>query len=126
MTIRPPRRRSLSVSVGVAAILAAALSGCSGVQGQYASDDDYDYGAACVEQETELRTYDDYCDDDRIGYGWYYLPIGGYAQAIGRRVSGGSFNPPPPGATAFRGGIPKDGAVVSRGGFGGKSGSVGG
>lgn len=115
----------MSVSIGVTAVLAAALSGCSG-------EEEYDYGAVCAERATELRADDDLCEDGTSQYedgtyGWYYFPVGRRAAAIGQRVSGGSFtNPSGP---AYRGGIPEDGDDVdkiSKGGFGGKSGSFGG
>ena len=122
MTTRSPRRRSLSVSVGITAILAA-LSGCS-------VEEEYDYGAVCAERATELRDEDDLCEDGTSQYengiyGWYYFPVDRYAGAIGERVRGGSFTPPSSGSV-YRGGIPEDGADVSRKGFGGKSGSFGG
>jgi hypothetical protein len=120
---RPTRRRSVSVTLGVTAVLAATLSGCSASQ-----EEEYDYGAVCVDQQTQQRVDDDGCDDDgRDGhYGWYYIPTGSRAQPVGQRVSGGSFDPPPSDAATFRGGVPSEGGDVSRGGFGGTSEPVGG
>ena len=126
---RRSRRRSASVSVGVVAVLAAALTGCSDTQGGQGQYDDDDYAAVCVDEQTELRVDDDRCDDDGVvgggAYAWYYVPFGRRVQPVGSRVGGGSFNPPPPGQAAHRG-VPAEGGEVSRGGFGGKSGSFGG
>lgn len=113
----------MSVSIGATAVLAATLSGCS-------MEEEYEYGAVCAERFSELRADDDLCE---VGYPqyedgtyrWYYLPAGVYAGAIGQRLRGGSFTPPSSGSV-YRGGIPDDGADVSRKGFGGKSGSFGG
>lgn len=124
MDARPTtRRRSASVTLGIAAVLAATLSGCSA-----GADDDveYDYGAVCADRQTELRVNDDDDCDDRGSYAWYYIPTGLRAAAIGERVSSGSFDPPPPDAATFRGGVPGEGGTVERGGFGGYSESVGG
>ena len=126
------RRRSASVTLGMTAVLATALLGCGGPDeqssgGQYSGDEDDGYGAVCVEEETQLRVDDDRCDDD-YGNGalaWYYLPLGFRVGGVGQRVTGGSFAVPP-GAQVSRGGVPREGGIVSRGGFGGKSGSFGG
>ena len=122
------RRRSKSVTLGITAVLATTLFGCSSSEGQYSqgqySGDDEGYGAVCVDEDTQQRVDDDVCDGTR-GFAWYYLPIGSRALAVGQRVSGGTFTPPS-GEQAFRGGVPRDGGVVSRGGFGGESGTFGG
>ena len=115
------RRRSGSVNLGIAAVLVATLSGCSGFEEQ-----EYVYGAVCADQRSQVRVDDDLCDDDSAYHGWYYIPVGRLATPIGARVSGGSFGAPPPGATAYRGGVPGEGGTVSRGGFGGSSDSFGG
>ena len=128
------RRRSASVTLGITAILATTLFGCSGsgdgsAQGQYSGDGDDDYGAVCVDEDTDVRVDDDRCDDDGYygggGFAWYYLAVGSRVGPVGQRVSGGTFSLPS-GEQASRGGVPRDGGVVSRGGFGGKSGSFGG
>jgi hypothetical protein len=117
---RPTRRRSASVTFGVATVFVATLSGCS-----VSAEEEYAYGAVCADQRTQARVDDDLCDDGGP-HGWYYIPTGSRAQPVGERVSGGSFDPPPPGEEAFRGGVPREGGVVERGGFGGESESVGG
>ena len=127
------RRRSASVTLGITAVLATTLFGCGGPNEQYSGGQQYSgdeedgYGAVCVEEDTQLRVDDDRCDDDYGGgvLAWYYLPLGSRVGAVGQRVSGGSFVLPA-GAQASRGGVPREGGVVSRGGFGGKSGSFGG
>ena len=126
------RRRSASVTLGMTAVLATALLGCGGPDeqysgGQYSGDEEDGYGAVCVEEETQLRVDDDRCDDE-YGNGalaWYYLPLGFRVGGVGQLVTGGNFALPN-GAQASRGGVPREGGVVSRGGFGGKSGSFGG
>ncbi len=120
---RLTRRRSTSVTIGVTAVLVATLSGCSAAQGN--EEEDYDYGAVCADQQTELRVEDDTCAEGGA-YGWYYIPTGSRAQAVGERVSGGSFNEPPSNEDTYLGGVPSEGGVVERGGFGGESESVGG
>ena len=119
---RPTRRRSASVTIGVTAVLVATLSGCSAS----AEEEEYDYGAVCADQQTQQRVADDDDCDDRGSYGWYYIPVGSRAPAVGERVSGGSFDPPASGEAVCRGGIPSEGGEVSRGGFGSCSGTVGG
>ena len=117
---RRARRRSASVTLGAAAIFAATLSGCS------AGGEEYSHGAVCADPQTERRVEDERCEDGRSGrHGWYFLPVGTRARPVGARLNGGSFTPPP-GAAVFRGGVPREGAVITRGGFGGKSGTVGG
>jgi len=118
---RPTRRRSASVTIGVTAVLTATLSGCSAFQ-----EEEYDYGAVCVDQQTQRRVDDNRCDDGGAFDWWYYMPVGSRAQPVGERASGGSFDPPPPGERAYLGGVPPEGGVVERGGFGGNSESVGG
>jgi hypothetical protein len=119
---QPTRRRSTSVSLGVAAVLAATLTGCSASAGE----EEYDYAAVCADQQTQQRVADDEDCDDRGSYGWYYIPVGTVAPAIGQRVSGGSFDPPPSAQAVCLGGVPDDGGTIERGGFGGCSDTVGG
>lgn len=89
-----PRRRmrSARVAIGVTAVVAAALTGCSASE---------DYTAVCVDEDTMERVSDDDCDDDNDGYGtsggsyvWYYLGSGRRVPSLGSRVSGGSTSPP--------------------------------
>jgi hypothetical protein len=117
----PTRRRSRSVTLGVTAVLATTLFGCSASQ-----EEEYEYGAVCVDEQTQRRVDDDRCDVGDGSHGWYYIPTGSRAQPVGERVSGGSFVPPPSGQQAYLGGVPPEGGEVSRGGFGGNSESVGG
>ena len=81
-----PRRRmrSVSVAIGVTAVAAAALSGCSSSP---------DYNAVCVDERTQQRVSDRDCDDDGTygsTYRWYYLGRGQRSPSVGSRVSGGS------------------------------------
>ena len=87
------RMRSARVAIGVTAVVAASLSGCSTSE---------DYTAVCVDEDTMERVSDDDCDDDNDGYGtyggssyvWYYLGSGRRVPSLGSRVSGGSTSPP--------------------------------
>lgn len=114
------RRRSASVTLGLGAVLAAALTGCS------ASADEYDYGALCADRQTEQRVNDDEDCDDGFSYAWYFVAVGGVAPAVGERLSGGSLDPPASDVAVCYGGIPAEGGEVTRGGFGACSGAVGG
>ena len=107
------RLRSVAITLGAVPLLATGLTGCG------SDDDDYDYSAVCVDQATQQRVDDDECDDDgRDGvHGWYFIPVGFYAGGIGQRVGGGSFATPS--GSHIKGGVPKTGATVQRGGFGG-------
>ncbi|GAA0292364.1 hypothetical protein GCM10009528_06580 [Kineococcus aurantiacus] len=93
------------------------------------SDDAQEYRGVCVDESTHQRVDDDRCDDDggRVGgLGWVYFASGTRAPALGARVSGGTTTLPK-GAALTRGGVPGEGATISRGGFGGGSdSSVGG
>ena len=116
------RRRSATVTLGVTALLAAGLTGCGAEEAEQAEDPDY--GAVCVDSQSQERVDDDRCDDDRGGGGvgpglfaWYFLSRGAFAPAVGQRVSGGTFAQPGVG-TIRRGGINRDGGTVTRGGFG--------
>ncbi|HEX6357901.1 hypothetical protein [Actinophytocola sp.] len=83
-----PRRRmrSVSVAIGVTAVAAAALSGCSSSP---------DYNAVCIDERTQQRVDDDECDDTTGGTrSWYYLGSGQRIPSVGSRVSGGSTNEP--------------------------------
>ena len=108
------RLRSVAVTLGVVPLLAAGLTSCG-------SDEQYDSNAVCVDQTTQVRVDDDRCDDDRTsaggGFGWYFIPVGIYAGGIGQRVGGGSFARPS--GSYITGGVPREGATIKRGGFGG-------
>ena len=112
------RRRSATVTLGVTALLAAGLTACGAEE-----PEDPDYGAVCVNSQTQERVEDDECGDDRGGGGggglfaWYFLSRGAFAPGIGQRVGGGTFTPPG-NTTLRRGGIARDGGTVTRGGFG--------
>ena len=111
---RPPRRRrSRVVSLSVSGVLVATSLAACGSQ-----DDAEEYRGVCVDQETQQRVDDDECDDDRPGFGWIFFGAGARAVGIGQRVSGGVTSLPA-NARAVRGGVPADGATISRGGLGG-------
>lgn len=123
------RMRSMSVAIGVTAVAAAALSGCSSTP---------DYNAVCMDDRTQQRVSDDQCDNNSGTYGsyyrWYYLPRGTRLPSMGSRVSGGSTTEPAGsvnrGGRVSSGGSYGDsggsgGSAHDYGGFGGHSGGVG-
>lgn len=114
------QRKSAAVVLGVTALLAPSLSACSG------GGDEPDNQAVCVDRTTEERVPDEQCDpgdEANIGVGgiffWYFLATraGGFFPGIGQRVSGGTYTVPR--GTYTRGGVPRAGGNVPRGGFGG-------
>ncbi|TWD79926.1 hypothetical protein FB561_0992 [Kribbella amoyensis] len=124
------RMRSAGITLGLTALMAASLTGCS-------SGDQPDYAAICVDPQTQTRTDDDECKDEReyhgsgAGFFWFYMATrgNGYVPAVGSRYnagqgtytiprtgSGGSGSP-----TIRRGGLDRKGGdigTITRGGFG--------
>src|SRR5689334_25327889 len=129
--------RSAGITLGLTALVAATLTGCS-------SDDTADYAAICVDPQTETRVDDDNCKDEReyhgsgAGFFWFYMATRSraYVPAVGARYyigngtytvprerddrtgGGGSGGASP---TIQRGGLSKSGGdigTISRGGFG--------
>jgi len=127
MTDTPRRRmRSAGVTIGVTAVVAAGLSGCS---------TSADYAAVCVDPQTQERVDDDQCDDDSdyngsgSGFFWYYLGASRTIPAVGSGVSGGTFNGSSLSGSVQRGGLSSSGgdtvkSATTKGGFG-SSGSSG-
>lgn len=124
-----PTRRSAAVTLGVTALLAASLTGCS------IGEEEPDQVAVCVDQETQERVADDQCDPEQESRGgsgslvgaaflWYYLGRASAFPALGARVAGGTFATPASGTWA-RGGVPSQGGTVKAGGFGSSSKSGG-
>jgi hypothetical protein len=116
--------RSAGITLGLTALVAASLTGCS-------SDDQPDYAAICVDPQTEQRTDDGNCKDDReyhgsgAGFFWFYMATrgGGLVPPIGGRynTAQGSFTTPAGSPTIKRGGLDTKGGdigKISRGGFG--------
>lgn len=121
-----PRRRmrSVSVAIGVTALAAATLSGCTSSP---------DYNTVCIDEETRERVDDDYCEDDSYssysgGYTWYYIGSGQRVPSVGSRVYGGSTSKPRgsvSGGSGSSGGYGDSGSSsTDYGGFGGRSGGV--
>ena len=117
------RMRSTSISLGITALMASSLTGCSSSA---------DYAAVCVDPETEERVDDDQCDDDSdyngtgSGFFWYYLGSSSRVPAVGSGVSGGTWNGSTLSGTVQRGGLSKTGgstvkSSTTKGGFGGSS-----
>lgn len=119
------RMRSVSVAIGVTAVTAAALSGCTSSP---------DYNAVCIDDATQQRVEDYECDDDSGTYGstyrWYYLSGNQRVPSVGSRVSGGSTVRPA--GSAGRGGQSSSGGSYTDsgssshdyGGFGGRGSGV--
>ena len=119
----PMSRKSAAVTVGAVAL--ASFGIFAAVQ-----DDDHDYAGVCVDEATQKRIADEQCDDHRSagyygGHGWYFIPRGIAAPALGARVSGGSFSAPSA-SKSWGSGFKESGGVVTRGGFSGHGFSVGG
>jgi hypothetical protein len=121
------RRRSKAVPITVAALLGSGLlAGCGSNANQKA------YDQVCADKNGQ-RISDANCDGNQgvsSGMGsWYYIPRGGgyNPPPVGGTVLGGS-NLAPTGGTSYSGVNEQTGGVgtVNRGGFGGRSGTVGG
>jgi hypothetical protein len=117
------RMRSSSISLGITALMASSLTGCSSSP---------DYAAVCVDPETQERVDDDQCDDDSdyngggSGFFWYYLGASSRIPAVGQTTSGGTFSGSTLNGTVQRGGLPTTGgstvkSATTKGGFGGSS-----
>jgi hypothetical protein len=122
--------RSAGVTLGLTALVAASLSGCS-------NDGQPDYAAICVDPQTEQRADDANCKDNReyhgsgAGFFWFYMATraGGFVPPLGGRYNpvGGTYTIPsqrPSGTgspTIKRGGLDTKGGdigTITRGGFG--------
>ena len=79
-----------------------------------------------MDQQTQQRVGDDDDCDEGPSYGWYYVPVGTVAPAVGETASGGVFTPAPDDEAVCYGGVPREGGEVTQGGFGACSGTVGG
>ena len=117
------RMRSASVSLGITAVMASSLTGCSSSA---------DYAAVCVDPGTEERVADDQCDDDSdyngsgSGFFWYYLGARSLVPGIGSTETGGTFRGSTLNGSVQRGGLPTTGGSTvktstTKGGFGGSS-----
>ncbi|WP_210439374.1 hypothetical protein [Nocardioides xinjiangensis] len=117
------RMRSTSISLGITALMASSLTGCSSSA---------DYAAVCVDPETQERVDDDQCDDDSDyngvggGFFWYYLGASSRIPAIGQPATGGTFRGSTLNGSVQRGGLPTTGgstvkSATTKGGFGGSS-----
>ena len=122
------RMRSSSVAIGITAVMAANLTGCSSSA---------DYAAVCVDPETQERVDDDECDDDSdyngvgSGFFWYYLGASSRVPAIGQTATGGTWRGSTLNGSVQRGGLPTTGgstvrSSTTKGGFGGSSRGFGG
>jgi hypothetical protein len=139
----PASRRYRSTWVVMGAT--AAVLGGLVLAGGTGDDEEYDYAAVCVD-DAGTRIADDRCDDPETladgvddtdgsengsGHGggghWYFIPVGSLAPRIGQRATGGSTSVSDLGRySVHAGGVDAKGGTVSRGGFGGRGGSVGG
>jgi hypothetical protein len=118
--------RSGAVTLGLTALVAASLTGCS------SEEEQPDYAAICVDPQTETRTDDDNCKDETeyrgsgAGFFWFYMATRGNAivPPIGGRynAANGTYTVPRTGSpTIKRGGLDRGGGdigTITRGGFG--------
>ncbi|WP_432942850.1 hypothetical protein ACQPXM_38150 [Kribbella sp. CA-253562] len=126
------RMRSAGITLGLTALVAASLTGCSNDD-----EDQPDYAAICVDPQTEQRTDDSNCKDEReyhgsgAGFFWFYMATrgGAFVPPIGGRYNAGSgtYTIPRTGTagsgspTIKRGGLNPGGGdigTITRGGFG--------
>lgn len=127
------------VKLGITAAVVGA--GALVVGAIVADDDEPEYQGVCVDQTTQQRIDDDYCNNGGHYHGhsfvgWYFFSMGHSAPRIGAPVSGGSYQVPD--RTYVRGGVPREGGSISsattksgskttvRGGFGSSSKGSGG
>lgn len=109
------------ISTFAAVVLAATSLACATGE----DEGDATHAAICVDAQTEVRVDDDKCDDDESNDGhthmvWWYYPISYQAPAVGSSVKGtGGVTTRPAGATFVS-------KYPPSGGFGGKTGVVGG
>ncbi|MFI6920805.1 hypothetical protein ACIBIZ_12705 [Nonomuraea spiralis] len=63
--------------------------------GDSSADDTEDAGEdrveVCVRKATRVRAADKHCENDRSGYGWYYLLLSRQIPAVGKKAAKGSF-----------------------------------
>ncbi|WP_233712091.1 hypothetical protein [Kribbella turkmenica] len=120
------RMRSAQVTLGLTALVAASLTGCS------TDDDTPDYAAICVDPQSQVRTQDEDCKDETeyrgsgAGFFWFYMATAGrgFVPPIGGRynTAHGTYTIPRAGSpTIRRGGLDRSGGnigTITRGGFG--------
>lgn len=123
-------RRSAAVTLGITALVAGSLTGCSRTA-------ERNYAGVCVDVKTQMRVDDSECRTTRTGRSWYYLRNGSSYPGVGGRVGGGSFSAPS-GSSYVDGGLGRSGGSVdagkvsggtvhsvTKGGFGGHGGKAG-
>lgn len=115
--------KSSSVALGLTALLAAGLTGCS------SQSSDPEYAAVCVDANGN-RVDDSQCSEDFTDNDydtrthvpgsslalWYFIGRGMTVPPLGGKVLGGSYARPATGLIAS--GFTKTGGAVSKGGFG--------
>lgn len=118
------RRASTAVSIGVTAVLATALAGCSGGNGD--AKPNADYAKVCREQSTQLRVEDEKCNGSGArshGFVPYFLLLGGGSRTtvppVGSKTSGGTTTLPAGKSSTSVDSKGKTFSGTSRGGFGG-------
>lgn len=112
------RLRSAGVTVGL--VLAAGI-GFACAEGEPDQEFmDADYGQVCMEEATEVRVFDDRCEDSSGGGGFHWVYVGRphVAPAVGSKFTKGTYSMTPPAGVGSR--------VPSSGGFGGKISTGGG
>ncbi|URG17449.1 putative secreted protein [Rhodococcus phage Mbo2] len=70
--------------------------------------------AICVDRKTNQRLDDSWCRNDSSGMGWFYLPNGSSAPAVGSRTTSGSWDVPKNTKPVY-GGVNKSGGKVDLG-----------
>lgn len=94
---RSGRRASMAVAIGVTAVLAAAMTGCSAVD--TGTDVKSDYAQVCKDSSTNKRLPDDQCNErSSPSAAWYFLPMyhgaNSHVPAVGQPLAGGETSKP--------------------------------
>jgi hypothetical protein len=123
MTAPRRRMRSAGITLGLTALVAASLTGCS------SDEDQPDYAAICVNPQTQERADDGNCKDEQeyhgsgAGFFWFYMATRGnaFAPPVGGRYNASDGTYTVSNARNTQGGTP----TVQRGGLDTKGGSIG-
>ncbi len=129
--MNPPRKSTRAISLGITALMAVTLTGCSAST----TEVDADYAKVCRDQNTQQRVEDSECSSSGSRtsgshFGWYYLALNGGKSVprVGSTLSGGTATLPSGSkaqTVSSKGGTYGKSGTVSRGGFGSKGGGAG-
>ena len=114
-------RKSVLVAATGIALMAASLTACSTQSGD-------DYAAVCIDQTTQQRVDDGRCGSNNNGalvaapFLWYYMGrSASRIPAVGQTVTGLGGTTTKPASGKIGVGYPREGAAISKNGFGNRS-----